>query len=1015
MPTLERQNLFVQAEDWTDVDSDGDGIPDWWIWMCFGNLNETATNLDSGGNTIGDDYQFYLMSGCFPDVPNVISFTWSCTNQNQCVSTSIVAQVNVTGGMPSFFFAVVLDSTNFAGAAWTAYTSSNILINLGTTPGWHDVWIGLRGWPPNAQPTWQKKHLYLALPPVLVITNPVNATGSTFTRPWLQLQGCGNEPLLAVEYDVTNAAGRFTNQQGFVTDQVFDTNQFDFTTNWFQCYDVPLTNGLNLITLRVADRAGNVTVTNVAITLDYSLATNPPVMNIIWPQDGMAVSGPNFYVRGRLNDETATVTAQVVDAEGNTNAAEGIVERNGMFWVENLPLTNDDNIVTVTATDAAGNVTTTNLTVSESDVGLTIDSTPTGNGLYQPSGTVGGSISDPSYAVWVNGVEADYYASNGATWYWKAANVPVHGRGTMTFDAVAYPAEQEMPANFSARGMQAMNNSPSPANASAAVEAGPYWAVTDYHDNKTTRSLDSDPQNGALYSATWGKNYRARYQPDANGQWVATYQGTMTDHFEYSDHYGSEWIETDYAWSDSGDSMHSTDSYGNDEFWPYLDDAAEVDRVTYVPDEDLTAFGQEGRNPPMFISHYRAAGVAWHWDFPYPRTLDTTVGAATKVTLYTGGKAKMGRQNLFCIHCGATQYGRPADYPSFNAPWLDTPGTNMDVTSLTVMGKHPGSDGNVWIALPDNSEPDMTVTAPADHYSAGASAQKYTSYLTANGFDLDNETPEFCVGQQVTFALNGLPGFVDALGHWSLPGKYVNEQYLYSSNCTSYRVNPDLLNITGQNLATHCWYVNQPGGTVGVNANLHFSNGQYASVSAMGNFTVYRPSVNPVVPHGPFGAAISEGMLSLEDRAMAFDVNINSKYAGAFGLTQLVKMYSETISVPPDVLEFSTTWGSFYLDWKEYYDDLKDKDKTYSIYDAPGQPLLFEIGDYTGNWKDYVRFTPSGGIPVTLGRIDWNWAATCVNLNPLIGWYITSDGVDGPALHDDDSFPLWSHVAPSRE
>ena len=78
--------------------------------------------------------------------------------------------------------------------------------------------------------------------------------------------------------------------------------------------------------------------------------------------------GPNFYVRGRLNDETATVTAQVVDAGGNTNAAEGIVERNGMFWVENLPLTNGDNIVTVTATDAAGNVTTTNLTVSESDV-----------------------------------------------------------------------------------------------------------------------------------------------------------------------------------------------------------------------------------------------------------------------------------------------------------------------------------------------------------------------------------------------------------------------------------------------------------------------------------------------------------------------------------------------------------------------------------------------------------------------------------------------------------------------
>ncbi len=98
-------------------------------------------------------------------------------------------------------------------------------------------------------------------------------------------------------------------------------------------------------------------------------------------------------------------------------------------------------------------------------------------------------------------------------------------------------------------------------------------------------------------------------------------------------------------------------------------------------------------------------------------------------TLYTGGKAVIGRWNLFRIHCGATQYGQPADYPSFNAPWLATPGTNMDVTSLTVLGKHPGSDGNVWIALPDNSEQDMTVTAPADHYSAGATAQKYKSHF----------------------------------------------------------------------------------------------------------------------------------------------------------------------------------------------------------------------------------------------------------------------------------------------
>jgi hypothetical protein len=72
------------------------------------------------------------------------------------------------------------------------------------------------------------------------------------------------------------------------------------------------------------------------------------------------------------------------------------------------------------------------------------------------------------------------------------------------------------------------------------------------------------------------------------------------------------------------------------------------------------------------------------------------------------------------------------------------------------------------------------------------------------------------------------------------------------------------------------------------------------------------------------------------------------------------------------------------------------------------------IGTYNGNWKTYVRFTPAGGIPVTLGRIDWNWAATCDEDEEYpSGWDITSDGVDGPTLHDDDSFPLWSHVKPA--
>ena len=47
-----------------------------------------------------------------------------------------------------------------------------------------------------------------------------------------------------------------------------------------------LTNGLNTITLHATDMAGNVTVTNFSLTLDYSSRTNPPLVNLYWPQNG---------------------------------------------------------------------------------------------------------------------------------------------------------------------------------------------------------------------------------------------------------------------------------------------------------------------------------------------------------------------------------------------------------------------------------------------------------------------------------------------------------------------------------------------------------------------------------------------------------------------------------------------------------------------------------------------------------------------------------------------------------
>jgi YD repeat-containing protein len=51
-------------------------------------------------------------------------------------------------------------------------------------------------------------------------------------------------------------------------------------------------------------------------------------------------------------------------------------ERTGLFWVDGLPLLPGTNLLTLTATDLAGNSSVTNITVVQSDVLLTIDDFP---------------------------------------------------------------------------------------------------------------------------------------------------------------------------------------------------------------------------------------------------------------------------------------------------------------------------------------------------------------------------------------------------------------------------------------------------------------------------------------------------------------------------------------------------------------------------------------------------------------------------------------------------------------